>query len=111
MPENAATGGTPMTLRRFATPALAALLALGASGCAGMNFNAGCGFSSIDPMSDGASRMNRGFQRHQMRAQQQAYQHKAMMIGTQFSRGQIRKPGALPIAANSNASSSPLCFR
>lgn len=99
-----------MTLRRFAAPALAVLVALGASGCAGMSFNTGCGFSSADPMSDGASRMSRGFQRHQARAQQQAYQHKALMIGTQFSRGNIRKPGALPIAQNSN-SSSPLCFR
>jgi hypothetical protein len=98
-----------MTLRRFATPALAALLALGASGCAGMSFNTGCGFANVDPMSDGASRMSRGFQRHQMRAQQQAYQHKATMVSAQFSRAHIRKPGALPIAQNT--SSSPLCFR
>ena len=98
-----------MTLRRFAAPALAALLALGASGCAGMNFNTGCGFSSVDPMSDGASRMSRGFQRHQMRAQHQAYQYKATMVSTQFSRGHIRKPGAVPVAQSN--SSSPLCFR
>ena len=98
-----------MKLRRFAAPALAVLVALGASGCAGMNFNAGCGFSAVDPMSDGASRMSRGFQMHQMRSQQQAYQAKAMMIGTRFSRGQIRKPGSLPIAQST--SSSPLCFR
>lgn len=97
-------------ISRFAAPALALLLALGASGCAGMSFNTGCGFASVDPMSDGASRMSRGFQRHQMRAQQQAYQAKALMIGTQFSRGNIRKPGALPIAQNST-SSSALCFR
>lgn len=97
-----------MTLRRFAAPALAVLVALGASGCAGMSFNTGCGFASADPMSDGASRLNRGFQLHQARAQQQAYQHKAMMVGTQFSRGSIRKPGSLPMA---QTSSSPLCFR
>jgi hypothetical protein len=97
-----------MTLRRFAAPAFAALVALGASGCAGLSFNTGCGFASADPMSDGASRMNRGFQLHQARAQQQAYQHKAMMIGAQYSRD-VRKPGALPIAQTT--SSSPLCFR
>jgi hypothetical protein len=98
-----------MTLRRFAAPAFAVLVALGASGCAGMSFNTGCGFASVDPMSDGASRMSRGFQMHQARAQQQAYQHKAMMAGTQFSRGAIRKPGSLPMAQTT--SSSPLCFR
>jgi hypothetical protein len=96
-----------MTLRRFAAPALAVLVALGASGCAGMSFNPGCGFASVDPMSDGASRMNRGFQMHQMRAQQQAYQQKAMMVSGQFSRGSIRKPGMTPMAQ----SSAPLCFR
>jgi hypothetical protein len=99
-----------MTLRRFAAPALAVLVALGASGCAGMSFNTGCGFASVDPMSDGASRMNRGFQMHQMRGQQQAYQQKAMMVGGQFSRGYIRKPGAVPMA-RSSTSSAPLCFR
>lgn len=98
-----------MTLRRFAAPALAVLVALGASGCAGMSFNTGCGFASVDPMSDGASRMSRGFQMHQARAQQQAYQHKAMMGGAQFNRGAVRKPGSLPMAQT--ASSSPLCFR
>lgn len=98
-----------MTLHRFAAPALAVLVALGASGCAGMSFNTGCGFASVDPMSDGASRMSRGFQMHQARAQQQAYQHKATMVSGQFSRGYIRKPGALPIAQTT--SSSPLCFR
>jgi hypothetical protein len=97
-----------MTLRRFAAPALAVLVALGASGCAGMSFNTGCGFASADPMSDGASRLNRGFQLHQARAQQQAYQHKAMMVGAQFSRGSIRKPGSLPMT---QTTSSPLCFR
>lgn len=99
-----------MTLRRFAAPALAVLVALGASGCAGMSFNPGCGLASVDPMTDGASRMNRGFQTQQMRAQHVAYQHKAMMAGTQFSRGQIRKPGSLPIAPIANPT-SPLCFR
>ena len=99
-----------MTLRRFAAPALAVLVALGASGCAGMNFNTGCGFASVDPMSDGASRMSRGFQMHQARSQQQAYQQKAMMVSGQFSRGYIRKPGAVPMA-QSGSSSAPLCFR
>lgn len=99
-----------MTLRRFAAPALAVLVALGASGCAGMNFNTGCGFSAVDPMSDGASRLNRGFQMHQQRSQVQAYQYKALMVGTQFNRAHVRKPGSVPIAANSG-SSSPLCFR
>lgn len=98
-----------MTLRRFAAPALAVLVALGASGCAGMSFNTGCGFASADPMSDGASRMSRGFQMHQARAQQQAYQHKAMMGGAQFNRGAVRKPGSLPMAQT--GSTSPLCFR
>lgn len=99
-----------MTLRRFAAPALAVLVALGASGCAGMSFNTGCGLSSVDPMSDGASRMSRGFQVHQARAQHQAYQHKATMVSARFSRGYVRKPGAVPMA-QSGASSSPLCFR
>jgi hypothetical protein len=99
-----------LTLRRFAAPALAVLVALGASGCAGMNFNTGCGFASVDPMSDGASRLNRGFQMHQARAQQQAYQQKAMMVSGQFSRNYIRKPGAVPLA-RSGTSSAPLCFR
>jgi hypothetical protein len=98
-----------MKLRRFAAPALAVLVALGASGCAGMSFNTGCGFSSMDPMTDGASRMNSGFRTHQMRAQHVAYQHKAMMAGTQFSRGNIRKPGSLPVAQASPVSA--LCFR
>lgn len=97
------------TLRRFAMPALAALVTLGASGCAGLNFNAGCGFAAADPMSDGASRMSRGFQLHQARAQHQAYQHKAMMAGTQFNRGAIRKPGSLPIAQTS--APSAFCYR
>ena len=99
-----------MTLRRIAAPALAVLVALGASGCAGMSFNTGCGFASVDPMSDGASRMSRGFQVHQARAQHQAYQHKAMMVSGQFSRGYIRKPGTVPMA-QSGSSSAPLCFR
>ena len=99
-----------MTLRRFTAPALAVLVALGASGCAGMSFNQGCGFGSADPMTDGASRMNRGFQTHQMRAQHVAYQHKAMMAGTQFNRNSIRKPGSLPLTQTA-APSSPLCFR
>jgi hypothetical protein len=99
-----------MTLRRFAAPALAVLVALGASGCAGISFNQGCGFGSVDPMTDGASRMSRGFQAHQMRAQHVAYQHKAMMAGTQFNRNSIRKPGSLPLTQVA-APVSPLCFR
>lgn len=97
------------TPRRFAAPALAVLVALGASGCAGLSLSTGCGFGTADPMSDGVSRMNRGFQLHQTRAQQQAYQHKALMIGGEFNRGAIRKPGSLPIAQSTSA--APLCFR
>lgn len=96
------------TLRRFAAPALAVLVALGASGCAGLSFAPGCGVASMDPMSDGASRMSRGFRTHQVRAQHQAYQYKALMVGTQFNRGQFRKPGSAPLA---QANSSALCFR
>lgn len=98
------------SLRRFAAPAVAVLVALGASGCAGMSFNNGCGLGMNDPMADGASRLNRAtFQRGQIVAQQQAYQRKAMMIGTEFNRGNYRKPGSLPIATSSP--SSALCFR
>jgi hypothetical protein len=96
-------------LRRFAAPALAVLVALGASGCAGMSFNSGCGMGLSDPMADGASRMNRGYQFSQLRMQQQAAQSKAFMAGAQFNRGNYRKPGQTPIAP-SNASSA-LCFR
>lgn len=99
------------TPRRFATPALAALLALGASGCAGFSMNTGCGMNLTDPMTDGASRMNRGYQFAQVRMQQQAYQNKALMAGgAQFNRGGYRKPGQAPIAP-SNASATALCFR
>jgi membrane protease subunit (stomatin/prohibitin family) len=98
------------SIRRFTAPALAALLALGASGCAGMSFNQGCGVGMNDPMADGASRMSRAtFQRGQLVAQQQAYQRKALMIGTEFNRGNYRKPGSLPVATSSP--SSALCFR
>jgi hypothetical protein len=97
------------SLRRFAAPAVAAVLALGAPGCAGMSFNHGCGMGMADPMSDGASRMNRGYQFSQVRGQQQAYQMKAQMVGGQFSRGAYRKPGSLPIAQSTP--SSALCFR
>lgn len=96
------------TPRRFAAPALAVLVALGASGCAGLSFNAGCGFGGTDPMADGAARMNRGFQLHQARAQQQAYQHKAMMIGAQYRRD-VRKPGSLPL--NQAPTVSGFCLR
>jgi hypothetical protein len=96
---------------RFAAPTLAFLLALGASGCAGMSFNTGCGMGmAADPMADGASRLNRaGFQRSQLIATHQAYQKKALMVGAEFNRGAYRKPGAAPIVP-SNASSA-LCFR
>lgn len=98
------------SLRRFTAPAVAALLALGASGCAGMSFNNGCGMGMNDPMADGASRLNRAtFQRGQVIAQQQAYQRKALMVGGQFNRGSYRKPGSLPVVPTSH--SSALCFR
>lgn len=94
--------------RRFAAPALAVLLALGASGCAGLSFNTGCGMGAGDPMADGASRLNRGFQRHNLIAQQQAYQMKAMSAGMQYSR-HVRKPGSAPIAQQSTPSA--MCLR
>ena len=98
------------SLRRFATPALAVLVALGASGCAGMSFNSGCGMGMSDPMSDGASRLSHAtFQRGQVVAQQQAYQRKALMVGGEFNRGNYRKPGSLPVAPSNT--SSALCFR
>lgn len=96
-------------LRRFAAPALAALVALGASGCAGLTFNSGCGMNMSDPMADGGSRMNRGYQFSQLRMQQQVHQSKALMAGAQFDRGGYRRPGQVPAAANN--SSSALCFR
>lgn len=97
-------------IRRFATPALAMLIALGASGCAGLSLNNGCGMGLADPMADGASRMNRGYPVAQMRMQQQAYQAKALSVGGQFSRGAYRKPGQTPLAPAGNTSSA-LCFR
>lgn len=98
------------TIRRFATPALATLVALGASGCAGLSLNTGCGMGLADPMADGASRMNRGYPVAQMRLQQQAYQAKALSVSSQFSRGVYRKPGQAPLAPAGNTSSA-LCFR
>ena len=97
------------TLRAFAAPALAVLVALGASGCAGLSFNTGCGASFSDPMVDGASRMNRGYPIAQVRMQTRAYQQKALMVGGEFNRGSYRKPGQTPIAPSS--ASSALCFR
>lgn len=96
------------TPRRFAAPALAVLVALGASGCAGLSFNTGCGAFS-DPMVDGASRMNSGYQVAQVRMQTRAYQQKALMVGGEFNRGSYRKPGQTPIAPSNP--SSALCFR
>lgn len=96
-----------MRIRRFAAPALGLLIALGASGCAGLSFNTGCGFGAGDPMADGASRMNRGFQRHNLIAQQQSYQKKALMAGSQFRRD-VRKPGSAPIV---QSAPSAMCFR
>ncbi len=96
-------------LRRFAAPALAALLALGASGCAGMSFTSGCGMGMADPMVDGASRMNRGYQFSQLRMQQRAYQNKQMATSASFSKGAYRKPGQVPMAPSNT--SSALCFR
>jgi hypothetical protein len=96
--------------RRFAAPALAALFALGASGCAGFSMSTGCGMNTTDPMTDGASRMSRGYQFAQLRMQQQAYQNKALMAGAQFNRGAYRKPGQAPVAP-SNTASSALCYR
>lgn len=98
------------TIRRFAAPAFAMLVALGASGCAGLSLNTGCGMGLTDPMVDGASRMNRGYPIAQMRMQQRAYQAKALSVGGQFSRGAYRKPGQTPPAPAGN-SSSALCFR
>lgn len=95
------------TVRRFAAPALGLLLALGASGCAGLSFNAGCGIGAGDPMADGASRLNRGYQRSNLIAQQQAYQQKALMAGSQYRRD-LRKPGAAPIVREAP---STMCFR
>lgn len=97
--------------RRFAAPALAVLVALGASGCAGMSFNQGCGMGMMsDPMADGASRMNRAtYQRGMIVQTHQAYQKKALMVGGQFQRGQYRKPGEAPLAPAQ--SSSMMCLR
>jgi hypothetical protein len=97
--------------RRFAAPALAVLVALGASGCAGMSFNQGCGMGMMnDPMADGASRLNRAaFQRGQLVQQHQAYQMKAMSIGGQYQTGRYRKPGETPLAPAQ--SSSAMCLR
>lgn len=97
------------TLRRFAAPAFAVLLAIGASGCAGMSFTSGCGMGVSDPMVDGASRMSRGYQFAQLRTQQRAYQNKQMAASASFSRGAYRKPGQVPVAPSNT--SSALCFR
>lgn len=83
---------------RFARPALILAASLAASGCAGLSFAPSCGPGSVDPMTDGASRLNPAFHRHAAVAQHQAYQQKAMMLGTRFSQG-VRKPGSPPPVA------------
>jgi hypothetical protein len=93
-----------MSARRFA-PALALVLALSASGCAG--FSVGCGgLASVDPMSDGVSRMNPAFQRFQQRSQAVAMQQKAMISSTHYRRD-LRRPG-MPMQASSIGAGS-LC--
>jgi hypothetical protein len=92
-------------ITRIAAPALALVLALGASGCAGFRV-AGCGGGmQSDPMADGASRLNRNFQRHQMVGQFQAYQMKSRILSTSYS-SQIRKPGQPAIQQPGSA----LCY-
>ncbi|HEX8321171.1 hypothetical protein [Longimicrobium sp.] len=86
-----------MITRRIAAPALALLVTLGASGCAGLSLSNGCGMNAMDPMADGASRLNVSATRHQQIGQMQAYQKKAMIANTQFS-NQIRKPGQVTVA-------------
>ena len=90
-------------LRRLATPALAAALGLGLSGCA-MSFSTGCGLAASDPMTDGVARLSTGYHRHQAVATHQALQQKALMIGAPQGT-HYRRPGQ-PVA-----SSSALCFR
>jgi len=94
-----------MITRRIAAPALALLVTLGASGCAGISLSNGCGMNAMDPMADGASRLNVSATRHQQIGQMQAYQKKAMIANTQFS-NQIRKPGQVTVAP----SSQRLCY-
>ena len=82
--------------RRIAAPALALLVSIGASGCAGLAVSKGCGMHVYDPMSDGASRMNGAAPRHTAIGQMQAYQAKAMSAGTRFNGG-MRKPGQVAV--------------
>lgn len=84
--------------RRIAAPALALLVSLGASGCAGLTLSHGCGMSTQDPMADGASRMNNGYRQHHALGQLQAYQKKALSAGTRYDRG-VRKPGEAAVHA------------
>lgn len=91
--------------RRIAAPALALLVSVGASGCAGLTIGRGCGINSFDPMSDGASRMNTAASRHHAVGQMQAYQAKAMIANTRFSQG-IRKPGQVAV----QQPTASLCF-
>jgi len=94
-----------MITRRIAAPALALLVTLGASGCAGLSLSNGCGMNAMDPMADGASRLNVSAARHQQIGQMQAYQKKAMIANTRFSTD-IRKPGQVAVAP----SSQRLCY-
>jgi hypothetical protein len=94
-----------MITRRIAAPALALLVTLGASGCAGLSLSNGCGMSAMDPMADGASRLNVSASRHQQIGQMQAYQKKAMIANTQST--DIRKPGQVVVAS---PTTGRLCF-
>ncbi|HZG42254.1 MAG TPA: hypothetical protein VEY93_04780 [Longimicrobium sp.] len=95
-----------MITRRIAAPALALLVTLGASGCAGLSLSSGCGMNAMDPMADPASRLNVAASRHQQIGQMQSYQKKAMIISTRFS-NEIRKPGQVAVAS---PTSQRLCY-
>lgn len=94
-------------IRRLAAPALLLAAGLATSGCAGMAFDTGCGLTARDPLADGAARMSPAANRHVAIAQQKAYQHRALMVGTAFSR-EIRRPGTVNLQ---QAAPSPFCVR
>ena len=72
---------------------LALLLALGASGCAGLTFQQGCGLGAADPMTDGVARMSPRAGLHRTIGLQQTYQKKQYFSGGgRFDRS-IRRPG------------------